>query len=315
MSATSLGRVDWELNQDDEGNRTYTLRSLIKTSGSTVGPMSVMSATGLPTIGSPWSYGTDSDPWAYCSPMVRVTPVIKKKPNKFWIVENKFTTLPFKRCSSNTIQNPISEPPDISGSFVKYTEESSKDKDGSIITYSNHEPIRGSQAEWDAGRATVSISLNTLSLQLDFFASLIHNCNDSLMWGLPAGCVKLSNISWGRKIYGTCSYYYTRKFDFDISYNGFGRDIVDQGSKVLDGQWVNRHWVTNPSLPPDAELDPKNFVRYKDLNGENTTILLDGHGEPLDIFGTGSNPTEPQSFYLDHYPRSNLLLLGIPSSL
>jgi len=315
MTASVFGRIGWGASFDDQGNREYDIEWLVNTSHPEEGPGVVANAVGLPTIGARWEFGLDSDPWAFCRPSLSISKTLgpKNEPGYWWAVGQKFSTKPITRCQDAKIENPISEPPDISGSFVKYTREISKDRHGKAVRTTSHEMIRGAQAEFDANRPTVSIKMNTLFLPTTIFAPFIDAVNDAPLWGLETGMVKLSNASWSRHFYGRCSVYYTASYDFDISFKGWKRKVASEGTKVLIG-WGGSGQT---QLDPDAidastgeanYKNPKNFEVYKDVNGENTRVMLDEKGRPV---ADGDLPYEIE---IDHYEPKNLLELGIPSS-
>jgi hypothetical protein len=159
---------------------------------------------------------------------------------------------------------------------------------------------------------------------------MVDTLNDATLWGLAARKIKLSNVSWERLLYGTCDYYYKRVFDFDIDFSTFDRDVLDEGTKVLSGQWDRDtgEWVLleiegyGGTPNPDAQR-PDHFIRYKDRNDENARVILDGNGLPADSVvlraeetGTGTTETESGAaarIQVKKYEESNFLLLGIPT--
>lgn len=297
MTATVHSAREWSLSRDNEGHREYSVTLRVITTDFSDGPLAVLNASGMPSIGVPWAYGNDLDPWALRTPRGTVTPKVTGEKSKEWEVTLTYSTKPRKRCQDTTIEDPLLEPPDISGSFVNYTEEKTKDKDGNKLATSSHEIYRGNLVEFDASKPTVNISLNSATLDLGFISQRMHNVNDSVLWGCEPRCVKLSSFNWARKMYGTCSFYYNLQFGFNIDFNTFDRQGLDEGMKIL-----------NPDLPGADKDNPTHFVLYKDANGENTKILLDGMGEPLT---DGAAPVYNDIVY---YPESNLLELGIPST-
>ena len=118
-----------------------------------------------------------------------------------------------KRCNTTSIENPLAEPQKVSGTFIKYTRELVWDKDGDLLIYSSHEPIKGGDVEFDRNRPSVRVEQNVSGLGLATFAAMVDTLNDATLWGLVARCIKLDNVSWERKLYGVCTYYYTRIFD------------------------------------------------------------------------------------------------------
>lgn len=321
MSASIYGggRRTWGGERDSEGYRTFTITNLVKTTNKDDGPMTVMNCPGLPAIGSVWNFGNDVDLWCFCFPdmSIKIHEEREGEPSVLWRVDQKFSNKPFKRCQDTNIEDPLMEPQKVSGSFIKYTEEAAQDRFGRFLLYSNWEQMRGPQVEFDANRPVVRIEQNVGTLGLATFSQMVDTVNDAPLWGLPARCIKLSNPTWERKIYGTCYYYYTRTFEFDIMYNTFDRFILDQGHTSLHGHWgksptgtsTRSTWIVdNIDGAPADKTNPQHFDKHKDRKAENTTTLLDGFGRPLD---DGDNPVY---FRIEKYHESNFLSLGIPTS-
>jgi hypothetical protein len=274
----------WECTRDSESHRTYKIRwKILADIGD--GPATVLQTPDLPEQGATWNFGNDVDVWAFCLWDAHVVQIVDGEPGTWWTVEQTFTTKPpdNKTCRDQQITNPLLEPPKISGSFVKYTEEATKNVDGSPITTSSHEQIRGPQVEFDNSRPQVKIEMNVANLEYDLLFSMRDTVNDAPLWGQDPRCIKLSDISWERKFQGQCQVYYTRSLTFDINPDSFDRAVLDEGNKVLNGHWdtTTGQWILNnvAGKPPD-ESNPSHFVRFRDLNGEFTTVILDGHGKP-----------------------------------
>lgn len=315
MSTQLHGMQNWEMSRDEIGHRTYEAKWLIVSDDKLDGPAVVYTTPGLPVSGSIWSFGNDLDDSAYCWPNWVIQPVVSDEPGYWWQVRQNFSTKPMKRCQDSSIENPLLEPPRIGGSFTKYNEEAHKDRFGNAIVSTSHEMLRGPSLEFDKNRPNVTIGMNVASLPLVNFAPLIDVVNDSTMWGLPPRCVKLSDVRWQRQLYGTCSYFWTVEYQFDISYTTFDRYVLNEGHKCLQG-WApgSKLIQLDPDgIDPDTgaayKLNPKRFEVYKDKNGENTRCLLDLNGKPL---ADGANPTFR---YVEKYEESNLFLLGIPTDL
>jgi len=295
MGMSVQGALKWSCSRDTKGDRTYRVSWLVRSNDVYDGPAHAITASGLPQVGSTWQAGNDYDVWAFCTPETSASPLQSKERGYYWVVENTFTTKPQNRCQNASIENPLQEPAEISGSFVKYSKEVDKDKDDNPIETSSHEIIRGPVVEFDQNRATVSIKGNILTLPLEMFTDMIDKVNDATLWGLAKRKVKLSNVSWARVLYGTCFFYYTVTYEFDIDFETFDRTTLDEGTRVLT---------------KGGDKDNKNdFELYKDVNGENTRVFLNGEGEKL---GDGEDPIEIE---IKYYEEANFLQLGIPTSL
>ena len=331
MACTFRGRLSWSMQRDEEGHRTYRIKHLVVSDTLTDGPAQALTTPGLPVPGSIWIVGTDLDLWAWCRQEATVTPHQSKEgePGYHWAVEQTFTTKPTKRCYEQQFTNPLTEPQKVSGSFVRYTEEGQYDKDGRPIVNSAFERIRGPQNEWDNSRPQVVVEQNVPLLELDLLAAMRDTVNDLPLWGLPARCVKLSDIKWSRQMYGMCFFYYTRTLTFDVNYETWDRRILDEGTKALRGKWVTdptsaffRQYVVDRDLDYDeAHLSPVNFIKYKDFHGEPARVILNGAGRPWDpghvptgtSVGTGTGAdTTPGTITVRKYAEADFTLLGIP---
>jgi hypothetical protein len=324
-----------ELNRDEDGHRNYQVFHDVETDNALDGPQIISGAAGLPQIGDQWAFGNDMDVWAFCWPNAKIRSVGggPREATKRWRVEQLFTTRPFSRCQDTAIEDPLLEPQGIGGTFVKYTEEAQRDRFGALILSSSHEMLRGPQVEFDANRPTVRISQNVAVLGLAVFTPMVDDVNDRELWGLSARTVKLSNVSWDRKFHGLCDVYFTRILDFDINFKTFDRDLLDEGTKVLSGHWIEPtgtgscgadSWqlVDICGSAPDKD-NPQHFIRFKDRNGENIRAILDGNGLPANTTirtgtgpGTGTSTTDDAGdIHVEKYEESNFFLLGIPADL
>jgi hypothetical protein len=236
---TGLAPISWSLDIDEMTYRNYSATFMVKTTDPMDGPGVVSLTPGLPQMGAPYQLGNDTDQWAFCYPNMKISIAQEKKgdKNRFWEVEMKFSTKPLNLCLTVPITDPLLQPQEASGSFVKYTKPGFYDRFGNPITSSSFELFQGPQNEWDGNRPTVKLSQNVSSLDLALFGSYLDCLNQFPIWGVPARCVKLSSATWQRKAYGICSFYYTREFEFDINTETFDRTIVDHGTKVLHGHW------------------------------------------------------------------------------
>lgn len=344
MASFVRGVLEWSVERDDDGHRTYTLKTLVISDDTDDGPAVALTTPGVPLVGTLWLLGNDFDPWAWCRPGAKVTPLVTKEPNRHFVVEQKFSTKALTRTGfgddgmtgSGTgggggpsggggIEDPLLEPPHISGSFIKYTEEATYDRFGNIIENSAHEPIRGPLVEFDASRPKVRISQNVPFLEADVFVPMVDTVNDAPLWGMPERCWKLSDVQWERKMHGVIGLYYTRIFEFEgfvkydpdtgEPYSGFDRFPPDEGTKVLNGKWANDGtWQlvpvgyflneSNPIMP-----DPENaadFMQFVDKAGNQGRVRLNGAGMPA------LTPAQEAIREVEYYSESNFLLLGVP---
>lgn len=281
------------LTVDADGYRSFKAAWKVETAV-TDGPLTALSCPGLPTVGSTWAYRAESDPWSWCRPEATVTPVEEPGPTRFYRVERLFSNKPYdrKRCADTQIDDPLLEPMKVSGSSVRYTEESQFDRFGRPITMSSFEPIKGSAIEFDKTRAQIKIEQNVPALQLALCESMRDRVSDRPMWGLPRRCVKLSDFSWDQLFYGRCYRYYRRSFTLDTNVDTFDRDVQDVSAKVLSGHWnvATGAWVLdNVGGEPPNRFNPTHFIQAKDFQGENCLLRLNGRGVPADAVVTNTD--------------------------
>ncbi len=312
----------WEGERDDDGWRTWTLTFVVKGSG-TDGPAAVMLTAGLPQVGALYIVGTDYDLWAYCTPYMKVRSApqtIEGSKPKVWFVDVKFTTRPLDRDRSNSpgVDDPTQEPDKVSGSFTKTTEEGIKDRYGAAILTSSFEQIRGPQNEWPKNKPKVRVEQKVPQLQADLWGPMIDTVNDAALWGFAARCWWLSDVSWEKKFHGNFDYYYVRTFEFDGDANTHDRDLLDEGTKVLNGAYnktTGEYEILPVSILPLVEADylnPQHYNRYKDKNGENARCILNGYGRPISG-DTGSGTLDAAGRrHVEKANESNFLLLGVP---
>lgn len=320
----------WSGGQDDDGYRTYQIVHRVECDTIRDGPAQAMQTPGLPLPGSLWYWFDDVDVWAYCTNQMTAEPIIREGGgNKFFDVKQIFTTKPKgKYCRDTRFEDPLLEPPRVTGGFVKYTEERKFNTDGTIIQTSAHEPLHGDAVAFDKSRNTVHIEQNVLNLELDVLGQMNDTLNNAPLWGLPARCIKLTVGPWETKYYGSCYKYYTRTFDFEVNtrivngivVSGFDRDVLDEGTKCLRGDWdrdtlstTYGQWLVEAGLTGDNQSD---YQRFKDWNGENATCVLDGAGKPIHAAnGTSTTGTTAGQIRVTGYDESNFLYLGIPTVL
>jgi hypothetical protein len=300
MTLINYGRIDWEASQEDDRHRNYSVTWFIQDTSRSLGPQQVGNAAGLASIGASWTYGGDNDVWAVCTPRMSVTPITSpEERTEYWSVKQYFTTKPTKRERTNEWQNPLDEPFAIRGGFQKYQQEITKDRHNKPIRSSSHELITGNIVQFDMNRPTVQITRNLLSLSFSSIMGIVDTVNSVTMWGLPVRCVKLSNITWERLYTAINSIYYGITYDFDINTKTFDRIAVDRGTKVLSA-----------GGDPD---NPEHFEIYKDVNGENTPVLLDGAGNALTSIPAIPPIPNPSDIKIEYYPETNFFLYGVPA--
>lgn len=319
MSAHYLGLIGWELDVDDEGHRTYTAKHRVRTSDPDDGPNEVFNCPGLPFPGVSWAFGNDSDPWAFCYPSIRITPQEREEgPGWLWVAEQTFSTRPLKRCQDTPIENPLNEPPKLRGGFTKFTVKATHNRNGFPIINTAGQFLVGPETEFDDARPTVQITLNAPSLPLSLFAQMINTVNDAPLWGLGARRIKLSNVTWERQLYGTCNFYYTMTYEFEVNFNTFDRRVPSMGTLAAAPTTPDED--STPSMDEDGlvdgpppNMDPNKYVTPQVGKGAKAPepVFLDAAGKEV----PPGNIDDIAPILISYYAQSNFLLLGIPMSI
>jgi hypothetical protein len=260
------GQRTWSVSRDSEGYRTYKIVHRVACDEGD-GPNTALTAVGLPVPGQVWDFDNDYDPNAWCTPESSATPVVTNEPNMYFDVEHNFTSKPLGRDATKDRADPLSEPPKISISFSKTTEEASHDRFGRMITNSAWEQMRGKHVEFDTGHIIVKIEQNLATVDLPSHAAAYQTVNMVPLWGMPPRTVKLSNSSIEESYYTPTTTtttttpfgatttsqftttttaqptiasqvkYYHRNLEFEVNAKGWDRDLLDEGTKVLWGRW------------------------------------------------------------------------------
>jgi hypothetical protein len=260
------GQRNWSVSRDSEGYKTYKIVHRVACDEGD-GPNTALTAPGLPVPGQIWDFDNDYDPNAWCTPESSANPVVTNEPNMYFDVEHNFTSKPLGRDATKDRADPLSEPPKISISFSKTTEEASHDRFGRMITNSAWEQMRGKHVEFDTGHIIVKIEQNLATVDLPSHAAAYQTVNMVMLWGMPPRTVKLSNSSIEESYYTPTTTtttttpfgatttsqftttttapptiasqvkYYHRNLEFEVNAKGWDRDLLDEGTKVLWGRW------------------------------------------------------------------------------
>lgn len=325
MATSLVGGPKWmEGGMDGDFHRTYTLE--VEVEGDlNDGPANVLQTPGLFLPGAFWLVRNDIDIWAWCRPDKQVTPVVRDAPNRYWRVSQLFSTKPpgrgsasggpgaggfggaspggskdsssRKRCGDIRIEDPLMEPPRISGSFTAVQKEATHDRFGNRLVNSAFQQLRGSQVEFEDCQDVVNVELTTPTLYLPDLRALNNTVNGEPLWGFPARCIRCRVKGWDRKFHGICFFYFTIQLEFHVNTvvdpdtgevtSGWDRDLLDEGTKALNGHWNGRTWKFD-DIYDDllGNLGPPNMNYQSDYNeildkaGTASTAILNGFGFP-----------------------------------
>jgi hypothetical protein len=290
------GQDDWWLDRDEDGYREYKIKWLLVSDNYFDGPANVHLCPDLPAVGSIWAFDNDLDLQVWCRPQMEVRPLLTGEPNRHWYVTQTFSNKPLPRCSDADPGDPLSEPPEIGGTFVKRMRELAADRHGNPLVNSAWQRIVGDLVTVEEPWPTVTITRNVATLNQYLYWTIAKTAplNDSTLWGLPPRHVLFSNYYWSRKYQGNCAPYYSLTMEFEVG--EWDRWYQDKGTVVLKTGG-------NPDNDDDFE------IARSPTDGHTREVFLDGSGGKL---AAGDPVVEVELELLDD---SNLLLLGVPASL
>ena len=276
IAVKNLGRP--KLKRDKESHRTYTVDWLVETDDVTDGPINILAATGLPQPGDYYEFYGEYDHWATCKwdMDVQLMHQDQGRGSTAWKVTQRFSTKSDGKERQQQRDNPLNEPPEISGGWNQVARKRHFDKDNKAITNSSKEPITSDDVlTRNIAQPTVDITMNLPDLPLSIIATAINRVNQTAMWGLGPRHVRLYNCPWSRKIMTNGFMYYSVTYQFECSFESWDIPFLDQGFKEYVGpEERTEKQVANPlnySMPEGVDQDEEPFL----LNGEGGR-LADG---------------------------------------
>lgn len=308
MPIVNVCTVDWELERQEDGHRTYSLEQRIETDNYNYSPIQVLELAtesayfgGIPERGDYWTFGSN-DLWALATGELSLEPeFLDNDQSYFWKATSKFSTVPNDASGSGTggAENPTLDLPKVSGGAEMVRTLASSDKDGNALTNSAHEPLLGDAVERDRALPTVSIENNVASNPLIDAEYALNRVNSASMWGYGPRQVKLTDFSWEKIILTDGYVYYRVQYTFTIDPFDWDIPILDEGTKVL----IEGGDKDNPG-------DFRRATTEGTDEKESKPVLLDGAGKRV---AAGGNP-----FFLTYEideEYNHLLLPGVPAIL
>lgn len=219
------GAVDVRGGQDDEGHRTYDVTYLVGTTSSLDGPAAAMQAVGLPLVGTTYAFSaSEVDIWAWRRPGAAVEKLPGQREGEFpfhYHVTLTFSTKPRSPSQerpdhNQPVTDPLLEPQRVSGGFVSYNKLAHEDRFGKWIMNPAYEPILGPENEWAECYDKVTIEQNVPDLQYPLCSQLKNRVHNGILWGFPTRSIRFTEFDWSKRYGKGSSYYYTRRFTFEI---------------------------------------------------------------------------------------------------
>lgn len=226
----SVERLSSKLFIDEKFHRIYT--SLYQVIGSyDASPYEISAADGIPTYGFSYIWNGFVDLWAFAK-TAQVDPGERiKDPGGTsedmlkWTVTIKHSSEPFdgSNDAETPRENPLNDPPVISGGFSPYKRNIHRDKDGVAIENTAKMPYDPGISIDDA-YDTIKISYNTATINLFQRAQFRGSVNSASIWGLDVRQAKLTRWDWQVLRAGVGFDYIKHNFEFLISYQAHATD-------------------------------------------------------------------------------------------
>lgn len=294
MTAALAREIKSSMQWDPDHNRSYVSIYEVITDDKEDGPITALNAPGIPPYRSQYSWGNDLDNWAFANDATADLRNVDET-RKLWTVTVNFSTRPSFRCGDTKIENPLSEPIRLGGSFMQFTRPATTDRNGNAIINSVSEPFIPS-IEIDDSRKVLTIQKNTAAISLSNWANYSDTVNSGSLWGLSARMVKLNQWRWTVQYWGTCFAYISNEWEFHINYQLWNHKPLDAGF---------RHLPAGASRPNyETIMDSKDQPRHQ-------PTPLNGSGVIVDLAGGGT----PYYWTFEIYAERDFTVIGVPAVL
>ena len=232
MTASTAKRIKSGIAWTRDWHREYTSIYEVITNDLDDGPITATAATGIPAYGSSYSWGNDVDAWAFA---ISANADIRdeKTTSRVWRVTINHSTQPRLRCADTQRDNPLDEPPILSGSFVQFTKPAEKDRNGDPVTNVNDEPFIPAP-EINDSRDSLIIDVNTATIDLSQRAEAKDKVNSGAVWGLGARQVLLKQWSWRVMSYGVCNQFVNHRYEFEINGEKWNTKLHNVGYRRIN---------------------------------------------------------------------------------
>ena len=226
----SVGKMSSKLSVNEKFHRNYT--STYQVVGQfDASPFEILQGIGIPAYGSSYNWNGFIDLWAFAKgfdaePGERIKDPLGGSIDMMrWMATVKHSSEPFD--GSNDAQtpreNPLDDPPVISGGFSPYKRNVHRDKNGIAIENTAKFPYDPGISIDDA-YDTVKISFNTATINLVQRAEFRGTVNSASIWGLDPRMAKLTRWDWQILRAGATMEYIKHNFEFLISYQAHATD-------------------------------------------------------------------------------------------
>ena len=294
MTVTAANVLFSESSQTTDEVREYSLHYQVLTNDRNDGP--VIARAALPSFGAGYSYGNETDPFAFCVGYGAIRPSVAPDDSlKSWMCEVRYSTRPRENCTTSQSDSPLDKPPHIRIHGLRLTKPvPDKDLNNAAIVNTAGRPF--DDLSMDDSALALSIVINQASVDLVTLDDFTDAVNDAAFYGLGARKWKMEPPEIELKYYGSCDIYYTVGYEFHSATDEWTLRPANVGLENINGD-----------LPIDGQGNA--FVGIAPLDAAGVFLPK---GDPNIVFfnGAGANPAP-----FEVYPEKDFGQLGIPTDL
>jgi hypothetical protein len=212
---------------DQEGHQTYTSRYRVRSTTPLDNPITIRSATGLPSWGDSYTWQGVSNVDAFLH-NIDTQFEHEDQTRLNWIVTCTYSTKPLSRDQAQNLrQSPLDEQWEIGGSFMQTTRIAWEDYDGLPITNSALQP---QPQEVPDGEDTLTLEGPSATISLALRAQAVFHCNSHAIWGLAPRQLLCTQWQFSVKRHGSTEYIHNR-LHFGIKYLKWNARYFDYGTR------------------------------------------------------------------------------------
>jgi hypothetical protein len=303
MAVTSATIVSAVGGKDGDGHRNYTVKYRVLTNSRNDGPSTVLAYASLPTVGSTYSNGTETDTAAFFDG-AGAEYQGEEESAMVWLVTARFATSKGSTRDPETPpDDPLTEPPIIetvssTGKKAILREINQGAPEGAtgsgrLIASSAGEPYDPVQ-EVDDTRYSIRIVKNQSDINLPLYALFKDSINQDEFFGCPPFTVKVQVPGTIQRLFRAADQapYYRVTWEFAVNMDGWDIDLYDYGMyKLVDGERFTIRGLDGQPLTAPTFLDGAGGVLASD---QDPIELTPFRGYKLQVFGMLGLPN---SFY------------------
>jgi hypothetical protein len=283
LSVTSVTAIEATGDITEEGAREYVVTLEVITNSVNDGPYTVLTTASLPTRGQQYSYGGESDPYAFCRRVGGCKLRDVDGTRKIWRLSAHYSTLGSKENPENQPGNPLDWAWKISGRVTGDRKPKFKDRNNRAIANSADEPFDPAP-ELLSPNVLLDLKKNTATISLEQWWNSQGAVNNADIWGLGSSRkARINTWTWDIIYTGNGGAYIANHFEVEVRRDKFLFEPLDQGFRKKIG-------INGNGEPEYAPILIRGDIPSKEipLDGQGSVLLA---GAPLVFFdGAGDNP-------------------------